>query len=252
MQRPSTLDEQDSLTSPASPITNVVAADAEVERAPSSPVIPRDEEERTMRNLVEVNTEERVVVKLLLRNSQESCRVKRWKVPKSVVEAVDLTVKLVDNAVVAPPGAVGVADPCIDDLSGQLASTSAEVVPLTIQLYDLEEERKKATMEQEELLQKLRTEVELFENYIGAERDSALSHYHGVLRSFREIVNVADERDAGHADRLTQLRLLFEESRKVKAVSSSAGPSQGTSGCQAGEYARGEGTRVANATWSCF
>lgn len=44
-----------------------------------------------------------------------------------------------------------------------------------------------------------------------------------MLWSIRENVKAADERSAGHADTITQMRLLFEEERKVKVVSSSAG-----------------------------
>lgn len=59
-------------------------------------------------------------------------------------------------------------------------------------------------------------------DYIITERDIALFLYQDVLRSNRGTVKVADERKAAHSEMVTQLRNLFKESRKVKAVSSSA------------------------------
>lgn len=47
-----------------------------------------------------------------------------------------------------------------------------------------------------------------------------------MLRSILGIVKAADELSVGHGDSLTLLQLFFEEGRKVKVVSSSAGPLQ--------------------------
>lgn len=84
---------------------------------------------------------------------------------------------------------------------------------------------KKAKHEHEMLLKKVRTVMKTSEEHTRAERNGAFSRYHGMLRSNRVIVNAADERNAGHADTLIQLRLFFVEGRKVKAVVSLAGTS---------------------------
>lgn len=51
-------------------------------------------------------------------NLKELCCVKRQKVLEIVVEAVSLAVQLFDDAVVASPGAVEIAHPRINELSG--------------------------------------------------------------------------------------------------------------------------------------
>lgn len=134
--------------------------------------------------------------------------------------------ELVDDAVVKSPGAVEDADPRIDELCGQLTSARADVISLMSKLYDLQEVREKANLEHEKLLTKVQAEGKKSEKYIGAEQGGAFSCYHGVLRSIQGIVKAADESIAGHVDVLTQLRLLFEERRNVKAVISTAGLSQ--------------------------
>lgn len=77
-------------------------------------------------------------------------------------------------------------------------------------MYDLEEVRGKAKLKHVELSRKLHSKAMTYIERVGADRDGALSRYHGVLRSFRWIVMAADERNAGHVDKLTQLRVLFE------------------------------------------
>lgn len=134
--------------------------------------------------------------------------------------------ELVDYLEVTLLGAVDVADPRVDELSWQLSSTRAEIILSTSKLYDLEKVRYKAKLEHEELWKKLRPEAELSRERIGAEHEGALSCYHGVSRSIRGIVKVTDEQNAGHADTLTHLRLLFKEGRKVKMVLTLAGPSR--------------------------
>lgn len=89
---------------------------------------------------------------------------------------------LVGDAVALSPGSVDVADLRNDKLNEELARTRPEVALLTSK-YDLEDVRDKAEVEHEKLLQKLHTEAKLSETRIGAERDCALSHYNGVLRS---------------------------------------------------------------------
>lgn len=66
-------------------------------------------------------------------------------------------------------------------------------------------------------------EMKTSEEYIGVDLDGALSCYHGVLRSIRGIAKLTDERNAGHASTMTQLRLLLRNGRKVKVVLSTAG-----------------------------
>lgn len=133
--------------------------------------------------LVEVEAEERVGVKCRLCDLQKPSRVEGRKVPETVVEAMDLAVKLADDTVVTSPGAVDVAEPRVDELTRQLAITRPEVVLLTSKLYDFEEERKKTLLEHEMLLKKLCTEVKTSVERTDAEHNGALSCYRGVLRS---------------------------------------------------------------------
>lgn len=104
-----------------------------------------------MSDLVEIDVEERVGIKRRVRDLHESCRIKRRKVLKRVVEAVALAVGWVDDTVATSPSAVDVADPRSDALGGQLGSTRPEVILLTLRLYDLEKERDVATLEHAEL-----------------------------------------------------------------------------------------------------
>lgn len=57
---------------------------------------------------------------------QELCLVTMQKALESVVSAILLAVELVDDAVVAWPGAVDVIDLRIDKLAGSLASCKEE------------------------------------------------------------------------------------------------------------------------------
>lgn len=59
-----------------------------------------------------------------------------------------------------------------------------------------------------------------------AGEDGVLSRYYGILQSVRGIVKAAVERTTSYTDKLTQLRLLFDVGRKVKAASLSTGTSQ--------------------------
>lgn len=145
-------EKRDKLISSASPIKNAAAADVEVERGPLNSEIPEDEEDWTMGNLVEAHAEERVGVNRRLRDLQKSCRVKVLIVPGCAVESVGLAVELADDTVVTSPSAVGVADPRIDELSVELASTRAEVILLTSKVYNLEEVRDKVRLEHENFL----------------------------------------------------------------------------------------------------
>lgn len=135
-----------------------------------------------MGDLVELDSEELVGVKRRLRNLQESCRVKRWKVPEIEIEAVYLAVEPVDDTVLTSPGAADVVDPFIDELGWQLPCTKTGVISLTSKLYNLEEVRNNAKSKHEELLKKLRTEAKLPEDCIGPKRGGALSCCHGGRR----------------------------------------------------------------------
>lgn len=98
----STLGELDALTRPAILIMSAAVADVEESEGclNSGFAVPDDEEVWTMGDLVEVDSEERVGVERYLRDSQESCCVKRWKVLEIVVEAVGLDVEQFSDAVV--------------------------------------------------------------------------------------------------------------------------------------------------------
>lgn len=170
-----------------------------------------------MGNLVEGEEGEQVKLKRRLRNLQESFRAKRRKVSGSVSKAVGLAAAWVDGAVVASlSGADSINDSCIDELTGQLESTSAEVISLTAKLLDLEDVRDKARQVHEDLLKKIRTEAETPQERTLAERDGALLCYHGVLQSIRGIVKAADERSDDYIETLTQVRPLLEETHKAK------------------------------------
>lgn len=189
--------------------------------------MPCDKENGTMVDLVKVKVEERVGAKRRLSDLQESCSTKRCKVPGSVSEAVGLAVELVDDAVVAsPPGTDNVVDSRIDELSERSESIREKVISLTAKLSDSGEARDKEEQKSEKHLKTVGTEAIVLAELIVAKWDGALSYHHDVLRSIRGTVMAADERNAAYTDRLTQLRLPSEEGSKVKAVFSSAGPSQ--------------------------
>lgn len=86
-------------------------------------------------SLVEDDARKRVEVKCCLRNLQDLCHTKRRKMLEAVSKVVGLVVKWVgDTVVVTSPGAVNVADQCVNELTGQLASARVEVVLLTVEL----------------------------------------------------------------------------------------------------------------------
>lgn len=99
------VEEPDELASPTSPIANPAVGDVEANRASSASAMSEVKEDCTRGNLIEVNAEEPARVGRSLCDLHGSCRVKRWKVPKKVVGAVDLAVELVDDTVASPPGA---------------------------------------------------------------------------------------------------------------------------------------------------
>lgn len=105
------------MTRSASPFSDSASADVEVERVPLSSAI-EDEKLWVLGESLEADAEERVGVKLRLRDLQESCRVKKWIVPESVVEAANLAVGLVDITVATSPGVADVTDSHSDDLIG--------------------------------------------------------------------------------------------------------------------------------------
>lgn len=64
-----------------------------------------------------------------------------------VDDAIVASPVAVDDALVTSPVAIDVAGLCIGELSGQLASTRAEVILLTSKLYDIQVVRNKAKLE---------------------------------------------------------------------------------------------------------
>lgn len=146
---------------------------------------------------------------------------------------VNKAVELVEDTVVTLPGVVEVADLRTDEWSGPLASSRAEVIPLTSKLYDLGEVRDETKLEHEKLLKKLHPDAKTSEELIVAEHDGGSSRYHAKLRSIRGIVKAADERNTGHADTLTQLRLSCKKGRNLKSISPTMVVSQ--KGLQVGE-----------------
>lgn len=210
MKATSTLVEQDAQTRPASSIANVALADVEapVGHLPSISVMSDDKEDWTMSDLAEAEEWERVGAKRHLCSFRESCRVKRRKALECVVCEAGLAEELVDNTVVVSPGVADVAGLLIDEFTGQLASTRVEVVSLTAKLYVLKKVQGKPKLEYKKVLKKVWAKKKVCEEHIGAERNGALSLYHGVLRSFLGVVRAAGERNAGHADTLTQLQFM--------------------------------------------
>lgn len=92
-----TLEGQYLLTETASQITNAPAADSKIERALSSSAILENKEDWTMASLFEVDAMKWAKIKRRLRSIQESCLVKRQRVPENVLEVVDLAVKPVST-----------------------------------------------------------------------------------------------------------------------------------------------------------
>lgn len=120
-------------------------------------------------------------------------------------------------------GAACVSDPRIDEPRGLLDRARTKTLSLILKVYDLEKVCDSVRLEHEELLQKLLTKAKLSKERTSADCDGALSRYHGILRSIWVIVKEAEERDAGHADKLTQLRLLFKAIRKTEVILFPAG-----------------------------
>lgn len=109
-------------------------------------------------------------------------------------EVVDLAVELKDDAMVtSSPDAGTIFDPLIDKLAGQLAITRAEVVALTAKVSDMEDARREVEQEHEDIVKKMRKETKKLKDLVIAEYNGASSPYHGVLRSIRGIVKVADD-----------------------------------------------------------
>lgn len=79
----STHEEQDALTEPASLIVCVAIADVGASKADlsSSPVVPSEEKNWSIEDLVKAGEREQVGVKHRLSDLQDSCRAKRHKVP---------------------------------------------------------------------------------------------------------------------------------------------------------------------------
>lgn len=87
----------------------------------------------------------------------------------------------------------------------QLVSTRGEVILLASMVYDLGEVHNKAKLEDKEPSKRVRAEAKKMEEHIGAERNGDFSLNYGVSRSVRVIFKATDERNTGHADKLTQL-----------------------------------------------
>lgn len=134
-----TLVDQDTVTRPASPIA---AAMADVENPAkcllSSSVKPDDEEYWTIGDLVEAGPDGRVGVERLLHDLQDSCCVKKRKVPESVSEAVVLAVELINDVVASTSSCAGSSiEPRINELTQELSITRVKVVSLTAKLGKL-------------------------------------------------------------------------------------------------------------------
>lgn len=65
---------------------------------------------------------------------------------------------------------------------------------------------------------KVRSEAEVAEDLFTAERDGSKRRYHDVLQSVRWIVKPGDEPNFRHTDTRSKLRFLFDERRKVAAL----------------------------------
>lgn len=190
-------------------------------------MMPSDKKDCTRGGSVEDEVGERGEIKRRLRALHELCRADRRKVPESVSEAVGLAVELVGSVVVASSlGAGSIYDLCSDNLTGQLASTRAEVFSLETNVSNLEGARDKVEQEHEGVVRKMLIATRTLEDPIRAELDGALSGYRGVLCSIRGIIKATDKLDASDIFTLIQLRLFFNEGRKVKVAALSSGPFQ--------------------------
>lgn len=107
------------------------------------------------------------------------------------------------------PSASLIVDLRIDEVMGQLASTRAKVVSITAKQHGLEDAHNNAKPKAEILVRNTETETKTSENSTMAKRDGASSCFHGVMRSVRGIAEVANERNAGHSDALSQFWPLF-------------------------------------------
>lgn len=102
-------------------------------------------------------------------------------------EAADLAMELMGCACGLPsPGAESVKSTRVNELAKQLALTRAAVLSVTGKVSILEKEFDKAQRVHHKLLKKIRAEPNTVEDQTVVERDSAVSCYHGVLRSIQK------------------------------------------------------------------
>lgn len=138
-------------------ITSAATANVEIPagRAPSVPMMFDDRLRWRIGDLLGVDDVERVEAKRRLRDLQKSCCVNRGKVLENIGKAGGLAAELIHDAVATSIAEVEVADPRIDKLTEQLASTKAEVVLLMSKLYNIEKVHDKANLKHEELLKEI-------------------------------------------------------------------------------------------------
>lgn len=86
--------------------------------------------------------------------------------------------------VTSSPGVGNDKDPFIDELTGQPASTRANIVSLTANMSNLKVACNKAEREHESVVKKVQAEAKTSVDRIIAEWNGASSHYRGVLQSF--------------------------------------------------------------------
>lgn len=85
-------------------------------------------------------------------------------------------------------------------------------------MSNLKDARNIEEQEHEDLVKKMWIEAKASANHVIAERNGVVCFYHGVSRSIQNIFKAPDECNASHSDKLTQLRLLYEDEQKMKAA----------------------------------
>lgn len=106
---------------------------------------------------LEVGAKKCVKMKFRSHDLQDSCHIKRRKVPESVSEVVGLVVVMVDIvALETLPGAASSCQPRIEQLMQDSSRTKIKVVSLTAKVDKLEGKRDETRCLHEELVQFLR------------------------------------------------------------------------------------------------
>lgn len=164
-----TLEEQDASIETARSIANegLAAVVVSVKGSSSIPAMSSIAKNWTPDSLVEGEERKQVMVKRRLRDLKEPYRPRSCKVLKGMPEAGSLGSDLVHGVkVTSSPKAGLIAASHADEVTGQLASTGAELVPTKLEFFNPEDERDKTDRVHENLVRVVQTETKTSKDFI--------------------------------------------------------------------------------------